>query len=146
MADRIFPAMKSMPDNFRLEKASFFDTNVMHVIATGTLKHLSKLTAGSNFDARRFRPTILVETGARDDAFLEDEWIGGTLEVGDGLKIVAMQPALRCVMTTHPQEDLGRDYAILRTAAFHHKANVGVFAAIGAGGNVRVGDPVYLVN
>jgi uncharacterized protein YcbX len=143
--EKIFPGMTTMPDNFRLEKASFFDTNVMHVIATGTLRHLSKLKAGSNFDPRRFRPTILVETGARDDAFIEDEWIGGTLEVGDGLKIVAMQPALRCVMTTHPQENLERDYAILRTAAFNHKANVGVFAEIGAGGKVRVGDPVYLV-
>ncbi len=144
--DKIFPGMKTMPDNFKLEKASFFDTNVMHVIATGTLRHLSKLTAGSNFDPRRFRPTIMVDTGARDDSFIEDEWIGGTLEVGDGLTVVAMQPALRCVMTTHPQENLERDYAILRTTAFHHKANLGVFASIGAGGKVRLGDPVYLVS
>ncbi len=55
-----------------------------------------------------------------------------------------MQPALRCVMTTHPQQDLPRDYTILRTAAFHHQANVGVFASIGAPGRVRLGDPVYL--
>ena len=148
--DKIFPGMKVMPDNFRLEKASFFDTAVMHVIATGTLRHMEKLAAGSNFDPRRFRPTILVDTGDRDDAFLEDDWTVGTLQVGDHLKIVAMQPALRCVMTTHPQQEpereaLQRDYAVLRTAAFHHQANVGVFASIGAGGTVRVGAPVYLV-
>jgi uncharacterized protein YcbX len=142
--DKIFPGVSEIPDHFGLEKASFFDTAVMHVIATGTLKHMAKIAPGSNFDHRRFRPTILVDTGDVDDAFVEDGWEGGTLEVGNGLKIVAMQPALRCVMTTHPQQDLSRDYAVMRTAAFHHKANVGVFASIGASGRVRLGDSVWL--
>ncbi len=145
--DKVFPGLTAatMPDYFALHKESFFDSAVMHVIASGTLRHMAKLAApGSVFDPRRFRPTILVDTGERDDAFIEDQWINATLEVGDGVRIVAMRPALRCVMTTHPQEDLARDYAILRTAAFHHRANVGVFASIGAAGRVRVGDPVYL--
>ncbi len=145
--DKVFPGLTAatMPDYFALHKESFFDSAVMHVIASGTLRHMAKLAApGSVFDPRRFRPTILVDTGERDDAFIEDEWINATLAVGDGVRIVAMRPALRCVMTTHPQEDLARDYAILRTAAFHHRANIGVFASIGAAGRVRVGDPVYL--
>ncbi|HVN64817.1 MAG TPA: MOSC N-terminal beta barrel domain-containing protein [Candidatus Binataceae bacterium] len=134
-----------LPDSFALRRGTFFDSAVVHVIAAGTLKHLVKLAPGSNFDPRRFRANILVDTGERDDAFIEDEWLEGTLEVGSDVKIVAMKPALRCVMTTHPQEDLPRDYTILRTAAFHHRANVGVFASIGAGGIVRAGDPVVLV-
>jgi uncharacterized protein YcbX len=145
--EKVIPGLTAatMPNHFALEKESFFDSAVMHVIASGTLRHMAKLAApGSIFDPRRFRPTIFVDSGERDDAFLEDEWIGGTLAVGDGLKIVALQPALRCVMTTHPQEDLQRDYTILRTAAAHHRANVGVFASIGAAGQVKVGDPVYL--
>ncbi len=145
--EKVFPGLTAatMPAYFALRKESFFDSAVMHVIASGTLRHMAKLAApGSVFDPRRFRPNIFVDTGERDDAFIEDEWIGGTLEVGDGVRIVAMQPALRCVMTTHPQQDLARDYTILRTAAFHHRANVGVFASIGAAGRVRVGDPAYL--
>jgi uncharacterized protein YcbX len=145
--DKVIPGLtaETMPNHFALEKESFFDTAVMHVIASGTLRHMAKLAApGSIFDPRRFRPTIFVDSGERDDGFIEDDWIGGTLAVGSGLKIVALQPALRCVMTTHPQEDLKRDYAILRTAAYHHRANVGVFASIGAAGQVKVGDPVYL--
>jgi uncharacterized protein YcbX len=145
--DKVFPGLTAamLPDYFALEKESFFDSAVMHVIASGTLRHMAKLAApGSVFDPRRFRPNIFVDTGERDDTFIEDEWLGGTLEVGDSVKIVAMRPALRCVMTTHPQQDLPRDYTILRTAAFHHQANVGVFASIGAPGRVRVGDPVYL--
>lgn len=145
--EKVFPGLSAamMPDHFALAKESFFDSAVMHVIAGGTLRHMAKLAApGSAFDPRRFRPAIFVDTGERDDAFIEDEWLGGTLEVGDSVRIVAMRPALRCVMTTHPQEDLPRDYAILRTAAFHHRANVGVFGSIGAAGRVRLGDPVRL--
>lgn len=145
--EKVIPGLtaETMPDHFALEQGSFFDTAVMHVIASGTLRHMAKLAApGSLFDPRRFRPTIFVDSGERDDAFIEDDWIGGTLEVGGTLTIVSLQPALRCVMTTHPQEDLPRDYTILRTAAYNHRANVGVFASIGAAGEVKVGDPVYL--
>jgi uncharacterized protein YcbX len=63
---------------------------------------------------------------------------------GGIVKIVAMQPALRCVMTMHRQEELGRDLRIIRAAAQFHKATVGVFASVGATGTVRLGDPVYL--
>jgi uncharacterized protein YcbX len=56
-----------------------------------------------------------------------------------------MRQALRCVMTTHRQGDLARDLRVLRTAAQHHQARVGVFASIGASGRVRVGDPVWLI-
>lgn len=145
--EKVIPGLtaENMPNHFALEKESFFDTAVMHVIASGTLRHMAKLAEpGSIFDPRRFRPTIFMDSGARDDGFIEDDWIGGTLAVGSSLKIVALQPALRCVMTTHPQENLPRDYTILRTAAYHHRANVGVFASIGAAGQVKIGDPVYL--
>ena len=56
--------------------------------------------------------------------------MGGTLEVGDSLEIIKIEPALRCVMTTHRQEELPRDPRILRTAAQHHKAKLGAFAWI----------------
>ena len=55
-----------------------------------------------------------------------------------------MQAALRCVMTTHRQTDLARDPRILRAAAQHHSARLGVFASIGAPGPVRIGDLVFL--
>jgi hypothetical protein len=104
---------------------------------------------GAQLDARRFRPNIVVDTGAAAQGFVEDEWIGQTLEIGEGanggaVRIVAMQPALRCVMTTHRQEDLGRDLRIIRAAAQFHKATVGVFASVGTAGAVGLGDPVFL--
>jgi uncharacterized protein YcbX len=137
---------KTLPDTFGLPRGTFFDKATMHLIATGTLEHMRSLIGDVQMDARRFRPNIVVETDPRLTGFIEDEWVGGTLEVGADVKIVEMQQALRCVMTTHGQSDLSRDLRILRTAAHHHAAKFGVFASIGAPGIVRTGDPVWLVN
>ena len=144
--DKVIPGLteETMPPHFGLAHGTFFDSAPMHLIASGTLRHLAKIAGGSIFDVRRFRPTIFVDTGLSDDRFVEDEWEGRTIAVGNNLRIIKPQAALRCVMTTHPQDDLPRDHAILRTAAQHHRANVGLFAQIGAPGKVRLGDPVFV--
>jgi uncharacterized protein YcbX len=135
----------TLPDTFGLPHGTFFDSAIIHVLATGSLEHMRSLIgADAQLDPRRFRPNIVVETDPRLRGFVEDEWVGGTLEAGPAVKIVAMQQALRCVMTTHQQSELARDLRILRTAAQHHNAKLGVFASIGTGGKVRVGDPVCL--
>jgi uncharacterized protein len=136
----------TLPDTFGLPHGTFFDSAMIHVVATGTLDHMRSLVgADAQLDSRRFRPNIVVETDPRLTGFVEDEWVGGTLEAGPAVRIVALQPALRCVMTTHQQSDLVRDLRILRAAAKHHNAKVGVFASIGAPGKVHVGDPVWLL-
>jgi uncharacterized protein YcbX len=135
----------TMPDTFALVNGTFFDSATMHVLATGTLAHMRSLVGeGAQLDARRFRPNIVVDTGQDAGGFVEDGWTDHTLEVGAVVRIVAIKPALRCVMTTHRQEDLPRDLRIIRAAAQFHKATVGAFASIGAPGVVNVGDPVFL--
>jgi uncharacterized protein YcbX len=128
-----------------LPPRDLYDEDVLHVLASGTLEHLRRLSP-SDFDPRRFRPNVYVDTGAEADGFVEDGWLGGELEIGDdGVRIVGMHPALRCAMTIHPQDELRTDPAILRTAAKHHGAYVGLFAAVGVPGRICVGEPVWLV-
>ncbi len=129
-----------------LPPRDLYDEDVLHLLASGTLAHLRRLQAGSDFDLRRFRPNVYIDTGARSDAFIEDEWVGGELEIGEeNVRIVGIRPALRCAMTIHPQTELPADSAILRTAAQHHAAYVGVFAAVDAPGRIRCGDQVSLI-
>ncbi|MBV8452286.1 MAG: MOSC domain-containing protein [Deltaproteobacteria bacterium] len=136
----------TLPDTFGRPHGTFFDSAMIHVLATGSLEHMRSLIGpDSRLDPRRFRPNIVVETDPRLVGFVEDEWVGGTLEAGT-VKIVALRQALRCVMTTHQQSDLVRDLRILRAAAQHHNAKLGVFASIGTPGKVRIGDPVFLVH
>jgi MOSC domain-containing protein YiiM len=47
-------------------------------------------------------------------------------------------------MITLPQDDLPKDPGILRTAAQHNGVNVGVYASVISGGNLRRGDAVCL--
>ncbi len=144
----VIPGLRAdqMPDYFALHKGSYLDSATFHLIATGTLAHMRGLTEGnSDFDYRRFRANLLVDTGNVANGFVEDEWVGGVLEIGEGVKVTSIQPALRCVMTTHAQQDLPRDLAILRTAVQRHQANLGAFTAIEGDGRVHLGDAVYLV-
>jgi uncharacterized protein len=144
---RIFPDLdeNTMPPEFKLLRGTFFDSARIHVLTTGTIAHLGVLIGNdAKLDARRFRPNVLIETPVDTRGFVEDEWLNGRLEVGYNLQITSMEPALRCVMTTHPQEDLPRDPRVLRATADHHHAKLGVFASIGFPGSVRVGDPVVL--
>lgn len=127
-------------------KRDFYDEDVMHLIATGTLAHLRNLKPDADFDPRRFRANIYVDTGDEAAGFIEDHWVNGVLEIGPTARIGGIRPAIRCVMTTHPQPGLPRDMSILRTAAQHHEAYVGVFASVAAPGRIRVGDAVVLVD
>jgi uncharacterized protein YcbX len=146
--DQVLPehTAATLPDSFALRPGTFFDSGSIHVLASGTLAHLRTLVGrDAQLDPRRFRPNILVETLPGIEGFLEDEWLEGTLEVGESVRIVQLRPTLRCVMTTHQQAGLVRDLRILRIAAQHHHDHVGVCGAIGAAGTVRAGDPVVLV-
>ena len=144
------PLSMSEIDEIRAGRAflpprDLYDEDVLHLLASGTLDHLRRLCP-SDFDPRRFRPNVYIETNA-SDGFVEDGWLGGELEIGeDAARIVGIRPALRCAMTIHPQAELHADPAILRAAAQHHGAYVGVFAAIGAPGRIRVGDAAWLLN
>jgi uncharacterized protein YcbX len=73
---------------------------------------------------------------------VESDWVDRTLAIGDEVRLKVTGPCARCVMTTLPQGDLPRDPGILRAAAQHNEANVGVYAEVKQGGLVRRGDDV----
>ncbi len=121
----------------------FFDLGSLHLLTTATLDTLRSLNPDSRYEPRRFRPNFVIATG--DAAgFVENDWPGKTLEIGDDLRIKVMMPTLRCIVTTLPQDDLPNEPDVLKTAAAHNNANVGVYALVEQGGWVRRGDEVRL--
>jgi uncharacterized protein YcbX len=122
----------------------FFDCTVVHLLTTATLDRLRELYPPGRFEVRRFRPNIVVETASGEKDFVENAWVGQTLAIGDAVRLSITGPCARCVMTTLPQGDLPRDTGILRTAAQHNRANVGVYASVLQGGKVRRGDSIRL--
>jgi uncharacterized protein len=130
---------------------TFFDLAPLGVLTTATLDRLEELYPQGQFDVRRFRMNLIVDADA--DGFVENDWIGHTLALGDGVKLPVTLADPRCVMITLPQGDLQKDPGILRTAAQHNRVDIpgvglypcaGVYAGVAAGGTVRTGDPVAL--
>jgi uncharacterized protein YcbX len=146
-AEEYWPDMEGLDHrdtvtDFTLPEGTFFDAAFVHVLTTATLERLRESYPQGRFDVRRFRPNIVVESGATD--FAENAWIGHTLVVGDTIRLKITAPTPRCVMTTLPQGDLPSDNGILRTAAQQNHANVGIYASVSRGGTVRRGDVVRL--
>ncbi len=130
--------------DFEMPAGTFFDIAVMHLLTTATIDHLRALYPQGRFEARRFRPNIVVSTGPEEGGFAENDWIGHTVAIGGNVRLAITEPCTRCVMITLPQDDLPKDSGILRTAAQHNAVNVGVYASVLSGGSIRRGDAVTL--
>jgi uncharacterized protein YcbX len=133
-------AFREVVTDEAMPPGTFFDLAVVHVLTTATIDRLRELYPDGRFEVRRFRPNVVVTTEER--GFVENDWIGRSLAVGDEVRLDVTGPCPRCVMTTLPQYDLPKDPGILRAAAKHNEANVGVYASVARGGAVRRGDPV----
>jgi len=127
-----------------MPEGTYFDIAVIHILTTATIDRLRELYPQGRFEVRRFRPNIVVEPSSGEEGFVENDWIGKALVIGDGVRIDITEPCQRCVMTTLPQGDLPKDPGILRTAAKHNQVNVGVYGAVLQGGTIRRGDSVRL--
>jgi uncharacterized protein YcbX len=129
---------------------SFFDLFPRSVLTTSTLDQLNELEPQSRFDARRFRMNVIVDTPTR--GFVENEWVGRTLAIGDDVKLGVALPDPRCVMPSLAQEELPRDPRILKALAQHNRIDVagslypcaGVYAVPEVTGRIRKGDPISL--
>ena len=128
--------------DFTLPEETFFDCAMVHLLTTATLDRLREVYPQGPFEVRRFRPNIVVAPASAEKKFIENDWIGHTLTIGDEVRLNITSPCSRCVMTTLPQGDLPKDPGILRTAAQHNKVSVGVYATVERGGMIRRGDAV----
>ena len=130
---------------------SFFDLFPVSVLTTSTLEQLSELRPQSRFDQRRFRMNVIV--GTEEAGFVENDWIGHGLAIGDAVQLSVALPDPRCVMTTLAQDELPKDTDVLRTLTRHNRIQVGaagqfpcagVYAVVEAPGTMRTGDRVAL--
>ncbi len=127
-----------------MPRGTFFDLGILHLLTTATLDQFRSLNPSARFETRRFRPNLVVQPADGHSGFVENDWIGKTILIGDDVRLEITGPCPRCVMTTLPQGDLPKDTSVLRTVAQHNEVNVGVYASVGHGGMVRRGDRVRI--
>ncbi|WP_330456100.1 MOSC domain-containing protein [Streptomyces sp. NBC_00820] len=133
----------------RVAPGTFFDFGKVHLVTTSSLARLRAVHPDGDFDPRRFRPNLVVDTGEGQD-FVEDTWVGRRVRVGEALCRVVV-PTPRCVVPTLGQDGLRADPGIMRAIAREHRTPVfdlgrlaclGVYLDVLEPGMVRTGDSV----
>jgi uncharacterized protein len=170
-------AIRQEPMGGGAPSGTFFDFAPIHIITTATLARLREITPDSVFDARRFRPNVLVEieeqkrfstertehaehtenTEEKRGGFVENGWLGRTLEIG-GVRLYSTDPTPRCVVTTLAHGGLAPDLGVLKTVARSNAAAsvtiapghvfqgvAGVYARSIGDGTIRVGDALSII-
>ncbi len=138
----VFPATIG---EFESPPGTYYDAWPLLVMSRSALDAVAAAVPDSVVDVRRFRPSIVIDTGD-DDApagtpgHPEFDWKGRTATIGTAT-IEFLDPCPRCVMVTREvDETIPADRAILRHIVRDLDQNVGVYASIRTPGVVRVGD------
>jgi uncharacterized protein YcbX len=127
---------------------TFFDLSTLHLLTTSTLDALRAAGPEADFDVRRYRPNVLIDTP--EEGFVENGWVASTVTMGGAAAHVDL-PTMRCVMTTLAQRDLGADRQTLRVVSKTNRIEIaglgvwacaGVYASVAAAGTIRLGDAV----
>lgn len=143
------PDIDGLPDQDQITDAvirpnSFFDGATVHLLTTTTLNQFQAIAPNSRFETRRFRPNFVVQPANGATGFVENDWVGKTLAIGDTVRLSITGPCPRCVMTTMAQSELPSDVDVLRTAVKHNQGNVGIYASVTQPGIVRRGDSIRI--
>ncbi|WP_336208283.1 MOSC domain-containing protein [Nonomuraea sp. LPB2021202275-12-8] len=132
-------------------EGTFFDFAPVHLITTSALARIGALGDRGTVEAVRYRPNLVIRTGG--DAFVENGWVGGELEIGDELVLGVIAPTPRCAVPTLAHGELARDTEALRTVARHNRVDVlgsgpqpcaGAYARVLRPGTIGRGDQVRL--
>lgn len=133
-----------------LAPGTFQDVAPLTLMTTASLRAASALHPDGDWDDRRFRSTVLID--CEGDGFVEQEWVGRSLQIGD-VEVSVTAPTPRCVMVTLAQQDLPADARLLRTLAKHNRVDVlggglfaclGVYASVVRSGRIACQDPVAI--
>ena len=134
------PVIENEEGTFLGRPGGFFDSAAVHIVTTSTLERLRELSARGDFDARRFRPNLLVDCD--DDGFAEQAWVGRIVRIGDA-ELQITKACRRCALTTRAQDDLPDEREILRTVATKADNITGVYARVSAPGVMNAGDELH---
>ena len=122
---------------------TFFLVTPVHVLTTATLADFKRRNPSADWDARRFRPNIVIETSVALEGQVEQQWAGRRLTLGNGaITITGATP--RCGAITRAQSTFVFDASVLRTVVAYGDQNAGVYGIVEHAGALRVGDTVSL--
>lgn len=123
-------------------RGSFYDVYPLHIVTSNSIGMLKSLEPEGDFQSRRFRPNIYIESAQKNHNLDEFEWVGGKLFIGDTI-IKCESRTVRCSMPAQPQPGLKKDSKVLRALEKHTERHLGINASVMRPGSIRDGDLVY---
>lgn len=136
---------------FESPPGTYYDAFPLLVMTEAALTTLADALPESAIDVRRFRPSIVIDTGddgasATTPGHPEFDWTGRRAKIG-GATIEFGAGCPRCVMVTREIDDaIPADRAVLRTIVRELGQNLGVYATIVQPGHVAVGDSLTFLD
>lgn len=127
-----------------MPSGTFFDACSIHAMTTATLAKLQELYPEGQFVPQRFRPNLVIQPTSQVITFLEDEWVGGILAIGESVRLSVDTICPRCVITTLAQAGLPKDLNILRTTAQYNNVIAGIRTSVLQGGKICCNDSIWL--
>ncbi len=152
-ADEPLPDLSVFPPTiaeFESPPGTYYDAFPLLVMSEAALVALARALPDSNPDLRRFRPSIVIDTGgegsdASTPGHPEFDWTGRRATIGSAVIEFAV-PCLRCVMVTREiSGEIPADRGVLRHIVRDLDQHVGVYATVVTPGVVCVGDQLTLV-
>lgn len=145
--DEPLPDFAQFPEviiEFESPPGTYHDVHPLMIMSTAALRALETALPDSNVDVRRFRPSLVVDTGDAE-GHPERDWIGRRLRIGE--TVVQIEGGCpRCVMVTRRIDDeLPQDRTILRHIVRDLGQDVGVYATVVEPGRLTTGDEVALL-
>jgi len=147
-ADEPLPDFSVFPPEvieFESPPGTYYDCWPLMVMSTSALRSLRDAIPDSVIDERRFRPSLVIDTG--DTAgHPEFSWKGRRASIGD-CEVEFLSPCPRCVMVTRAvSDDIPADRAILRHIVRDLDQNLGVYARVTKPGTVSVGEEMTFIS
>jgi len=123
-------------------RGRLYDVYPLHIVTSNSIGMLKSVEPEGDFQSRRFRPNIYIESAQKSDTLDEFDWVGGRLFIGDTI-IKCESRTVRCSMPAQPQPGLEKDSKVLRTLEKHTQRHLGINASVLRSGLIRDGDAVY---
>ncbi|NRD80226.1 MOSC domain-containing protein [Bacillus sp. BRMEA1] len=117
----------------------------IQLVTDASIDQLKKLWEKDTIDYRRFRPNLFISLIAKIP-FIEEQWFGRRLKIGENVVIELKRHCERCMMITVDPENAKKDPSLLKTIVNERNNYFGVYASVIKIGEIFVGDEVVLLD
>jgi len=132
----------------------FFDFAPVHLVTTASLAALSSAAPDATISVERYRPNLVIETTA-STAFVETQWIGRRIRIGQFVELEIIAPTPRCAVPMLSHGVLPASPSAVRTVNELNRVEfpllgpgrfpcLGVYATVLSSGHLQRGDIITL--